>query len=425
MKHAIYLSALSATIAFTACGGERGRITLTDAQPLSAPTAVGTAPMFAVAESGAEAAAWVSAPDRGTDGRLYISANGAPPVELRDSLGPIEAHGEAPPKIVYGRDGALNAIYVVGKVVPGRRFPLAALRFVRSTDNGRNWSAPVTVTDDSTFGSHNFHSLHAAPSGAIYVAWLDGREGKSAPYVSRSLDDGRSWSPNRRIAAGEACPCCRTALATANDGTLYAAWRAVQDSVRDIVLARSDDRGATFAAPRRVHADDWVFNGCPHAGPSLQVDDAGRVHIAWWTGKEGAAGVYYAHSDDGGATFSAPINMGPTPRPAHVQLAVGPNRAVIVVWDEATTTPQIRLRVSRAGGDKFGAAMLLSSPGTSATFPVVALSRKGFVVAWSQKSAAAAERDARSEPDMKNPHATMGLHAVGDAQVMVRRGSLN
>ena len=409
--------------ALAACGkGEQ--IALTPAQPLSVHTSVGTAPMFAVAESGAEAAAWVSAPDGGTDGRLYISTDGGAPAELRDSLGPIEAHGEAPPKIAYSPDGSLNAIYVVGKVVPGRRFPLAALRFVRSNDHGKSWSAPVTVTDDSTFGSHNFHSLHAADNGAIYVAWLDGREGKSAAYVSSSLDGGRTWSTNRRIAAGEACPCCRTALATSEDGTLFAAWRAVQDSIRDIVLARSSDSGSSFSQPHRVHADNWVFNGCPHAGPSMQVDGAGRVHVAWWTGKEGAAGVYYARSDDAGTSFNPPIHMGASARAAHVQLALGPDQSVIVVWDAASSaTPEIQLRASRDGGNNFGAATLLSAQEAAATFPVVAVSRKGFVVAWSQKSAASAERDERAAPNMKNPHATMGLHAVGDAQVMVRRGT--
>src|SRR5262249_7643541 len=125
------LVTMGAALALIGCGNSE-RIDLTPAQPLSAPTEVGTAPMFAVAETGSEVAAWVSAPEGGTDGRLYISADGSAPVELRDTLGPIEAHGEAPPKITYSADGALNAIYVVGKVVPGRRFPLAALRYIRS-----------------------------------------------------------------------------------------------------------------------------------------------------------------------------------------------------------------------------------------------------------------------------------------------------
>lgn len=410
------------------CQSERANVKLSEAQTLSAPTAVGTAPMFAVSRSGEEAAAWVSAPNGGTDGRLYISVNGGTPVELTDSLGPIEAHGESPPKLAYGNDGALNAIYVVAKIVPGRRFPAAALRFVRSADGGKTWSAPATVTDDSTFGSHNFHALHAAKDGSIYVAWLDGREGKSNAYVTRSADRGRTWAANQHVAAGEACPCCRTALATADDGTLYVAWRSVENGIRDVVVARSDDRAATFTKPQRVHADDWKFDGCPHAGPSMQVDDKGRVHIAWWTGKEGSAGVYYAHSDDRGATFSEPIAIGTAKfsRPAHVQLALAPDHRLIVVWDDGTVSPQqIRMRVSPDRGGRFREAQQVSAPDRAAGFPVIAVSSKGVSVAWSEKTIASAEREEHGHPNMKDPKATMGLTPVGDAQVVVRRGRVD
>lgn len=418
---------LFGTLMLTACHSPNTQLHLSKVQSLSTPTSVGTAPMFAVAASGEEAAAWISAPQGGTDGRLYVSLNGAQPVEVRDSLGPIEAHGESPPKIAYGADGALNAIYVVAKVVPGKRFPLAALRFIRSTDGGKSWTAPVTVTDDSTFGSHNFHSLHVAQDGVIYAAWLDGREGKSAAYVTRSEDGGLTWASNHRLAAGEACPCCRTALATADDGTLYAAWRAVQGGIRDVVIVRSKDHGNTFSAPKRVHADNWEFDGCPHAGPSIQVDAQNHVHVAWWTGKEGASGVYYARSDDGGQTFSKPVPIGVAKfsRAAHVQLALAPDNTVIVVWDDGTLqSTQVKMRVSRDGGEHFGDAEPVSEPGRSAGFPVLAVSAHGLAVAWSEKSEASAERDAHAMPNMKDPHSTMGLNAVGDAQVMVRRGVL-
>src|SRR5690606_17673468 len=115
---------------------------------VSQSTGVGAAPMVAVSSSGREASAWISAPDGGTDGRLYVSIDGSSPSMLTDALGPIEAHAEAPPKLAYAPDGALHALYVVSKVIPGRRFPLSALRHVRTADGGATWSAPVTVTDD-------------------------------------------------------------------------------------------------------------------------------------------------------------------------------------------------------------------------------------------------------------------------------------
>src|SRR2546423_10715783 len=151
MKIALLCTALLGAVACRTDHVPRFR----DAQELGTVGVVGTAPMFAVSSNGTEAAAWVSAPHGGTDGRLYIRRDGGAAVELRDSLGPIEPHGESPPKLAYSPDGALNALYVVTKLVPGRRFPAAALRLVRSTDGGATWSAPVTGHNDSVFGSHH------------------------------------------------------------------------------------------------------------------------------------------------------------------------------------------------------------------------------------------------------------------------------
>jgi hypothetical protein len=396
---------------------------------VSATTEVGAAPMFSVAPDGREAVAWVSAPAGGTDGRLYISVDEAPPIELTDPLGPIEAHGEAPPKVAFGPDGALNALYVVGKVVPGARFPLAALRFTRSLDGGATWSAPVTVTDDSDFGSHNFHALHAGADGALYVTWLDSREGVSTVFLTRSADGGATWDANRRITQTEACPCCRTAIATDSDGTLYIAWRIVNPgNVRDIVVAKSTDHGATFSDPVVVHDDGWVYPGCPHAGPSMQVDAQHRLHITWWTGKEGIAGVHYARSDDGARTFTAqPLGTAQFSKPAHVQLALGPESSVLVAWDDGTlATPRVLLRTSHDGGATFAEAQPVSAEGRAATFPVLGVAGSQVTVAWSEVSEEHHHEEATADSAKRaaDPMAPQGLHAVGQSRVHARRGEL-
>jgi hypothetical protein len=425
MRTRILLLALATAVA---CRPAPAPLALGEATAVSGHTAVGAAPILALAPDGARTVAWVSAPDGGTDGRLYVSTDDGAPAEVRDTLGPIEAHGESPPKLAYGPDGTLHAIYVVARVVPGRRFPESALRYVRSTDRGATWSAPASVTDDAVFGSHNFHALHAGPDGTVYVAWLDGRDGKSATYVTRSTDGGRTWAANQRVAPGESCPCCRTAIAATADGTVYLAWRTVMPgNVRDVVVARSADRGATWEAPVRVHADDWVFDGCPHAGPSLQVDARGRLHVAWWTGREGAAGVYYARSDDGARTFGAPVALGVAEhsRPAHAQLALGADDRVVVAWDDGTLmTPRVALRVSTDGGARFGPATYASDEGRAAGFPVVAVAERQVSVAWSEQSREAADHVAAHAADMKDPKAVKGLHAVGEQQVLLRAGVL-
>jgi hypothetical protein len=429
-------------------------LNLGDATTLSSPTAVGTAPMFAVSSSGKQAVAWVSAPNGGTDGRLYVSVNGAPPAELRDTLGPVEAHGESPPKLAYAPNGDLVAVYIVGKVVPGQRFPLSALRVVTSSDDGRTWSTPVTVNDAEVFGAHSFHALHAASDGALYVSWLGRPPGgaekpasgmanmpdmpgmnhanhsASASWITRSTDGGKTWSPRVRVDMGEACPCCRTGLATAKDGTLYMSWRHVYPgNIRDIVVARSSDHGATWSEPVRVHADEWKFDACPHAGPAIAIDANGVLHATWWTGKEGNAGVFYARSTDGGKTFSeaVPLGVAQFSRPAHVQISLASNNRVIVGWDDGTKqVPQVIVRVSPDGGAHFSDATVISTAGRAASFPVLGLAGDSLSVAWSEVSAesAKAAADKAAAEKAKDPKGAKGLEAVGDAQVIIRRGVL-
>ncbi len=396
-------------------------------QTLSNATQLGAAPMFAVSPKGSEAAAWVSAPNGGSDGSLYISIDRAAPAMLHDTLGPIEPHGESPPKLAYGNDGSLYALYVVSRLIPGRRFPGAAVRFIRSPDGGHTWEPPTTVTDDSVvFGSHNFHSLHVAPDGTVFVSWLDGRGGKSAVYLTRSTDGGRTWHKNSRVSVNEACPCCRTSIETAPNGVMYIAWRTVMPgNVRDIVVAKSIDSGTTWGEAHRVHADGWVFDGCPHAGPSLKLDSRGRLHVAWWTGKEGAAGVWYARSDDG-EHFGEPIPLGVAKHslPAHVQLALAGDNRVIAAWDDGTVrSPRVVSRISTNGGGSFGAQEVLSADGTVGGFPVIAVRGDSLTVAWT----ATPDSGAPAPDPMKMDHdKTMArpLLTVGDGHVMVRSGRM-
>lgn len=448
---------LSFLLLAAACSPRQtGEAPLTPAQVASAETANGATPMFLVTPSGDRVLSWVAEPEgeTGSPSRLFVQVtspdgNTAGPIGvLADPLGGIEPHGEAPPQLAAGPEGTLFALYTVGRDV-GARFPLSALRLARSEDLGRTWDPPVTLNEGDTFGSHNFHSLLAAPDGAVYAAWLStdagaeshgaahgegganqhGAEdhGGSRVWMRASRDGGRTWEPSRILHGEPTCPCCRTALAVGPDGTLYAAWRKVfSGDVRDIVVGRSSDGGLTWETPVRPREDGWVYPGCPHAGPSLVAAADGVVHIAWWTGKPGEAGVYYARSADRGASFTAqPIAVGPSARPTHVQMDVNAEGNVVVSWDDGLSDlPGILLRSSTNGGMAFGPEWRVSRPGVAGTFPVVRTFADSVLVAWSQVGGEAHREAERNRPDMRNPEARVGLPRVGQSEILVRRGAV-
>jgi len=92
-------------------------------------------------------------------------------------------------------------VYMVGSVDPPGPDPLD-VHFIRSTDRGATWSAPVRVNDDPVddgawqwFGAHS-----VAPNGRIDVIWNDTRGSGQATisqlYYSYSYDAGETWQAN-------------------------------------------------------------------------------------------------------------------------------------------------------------------------------------------------------------------------------------
>ena len=123
----------TAGVVAAACGGlgaER-RERFSPARVVSQETDNGATPMFLALPGGGRVVAWVSAPGGGSDGSLNLSVTprGAtaplPTVTVRDPLGGIEAHGEAPPQLATDAEGGISVLYAVGREVPGERFPEA------------------------------------------------------------------------------------------------------------------------------------------------------------------------------------------------------------------------------------------------------------------------------------------------------------
>jgi len=108
-----------------------------------------------------------------------------------------------------------------------------------------------------------------------------------------------------------------------------------------------------------------------------------------------------------------------------VQLSLADSNRVIVVWDDGTKqTPRVVARVSNDGGLHFGDAVPFSDLGRAASFPVLAVTHDSITVAWSEESEAVARKAEADAKNAKDPKAPKGLEAVGQAQVLVRRGVL-
>ncbi len=301
--------------------------------------------------------------------------------------GPEAVHQS--PGFAMGSDGAQFVTWSAANKTPGALFA-SDLKLTRSTD-GHIFQAPTQVNDDGLAISHTFEDLSVGKGGEIYVAWLDGRNkdrsGASALFAC-SRDNGATVDKNVVI-DGMACPCCRPMLAQAPDGALWVAWRKTfEGNVRDIVIARSTDQGRSFSPSTVVSRDGWVFDACPHRGPSIAFDGPGRLYIGWYTeGKDEQPRLFIATSDDQGATFSTAVALhsAATSLPDNLQMAVHPDGQVVAVWEEVTgVRKRVVMRVSMDRGQTFGPVLTLSS-GSKAEHPAVAIHDSGRVaIGWTE-----------------------------------------
>lgn len=299
------------------------------------------------------------------------------PVRVNRIPGDAAAAGQAPARVAVGPGGEVYVAWTRDTLVAGRRWPATDLRFARSTDGGRSFEPAVTVNRDSAGvpSSHSFHDLEVGPEGTLYLSWIDGRrrdrylaehpdaeaEGEAPELeirVASSTDRGRTFGRGAVVDSGP-CPCCRTTLAAGGDGSLHVAWRKLfEKDVRDIVVARSTDGGRSFSSPVRVAADDWTFPACPHAGPGLVTDEEGRLHMAWYTGKEAAPGLYYARTEgartEGGEMkFGSAVPLLTDERVPPSQVALGPGDAgsLWLAWEDRRPE-RARFRLSRVAADR-------------------------------------------------------------------------
>jgi hypothetical protein len=186
--------------------------------------------------------------------------------------------------------------------------------------------------------SHQHHHQHQAgapsenrPDGAL-------RAQLSKLWIARV-----DTAADSRAILGGVCYCCKTALATGPDGTIYAAWRHVYPgNIRDIAFTSSRDSGRTFAPAVRVSADNWTLDGCPDDGPSIAVDRQNRVHVVWptvidngRTGGDAEAALFIASSSDG-RRFTSRQRLPTENTPRHPQIVAGAGGDLIAAWDEGS-----------------------------------------------------------------------------------------
>ncbi len=248
-------------------------------------------------------------------GHVYLSSSDDQGKTIRQSVvvnripERISARGENRPKIAIAPSGA---IYISWTTPLARRYT-GNVRFSYSTDNGRNFSQPITINDNLDITGHRFEALSVNKQGTIFMAWLDkrdrfkaGQKGQkyrgAALYYSYSVDGGKSFKPNKNIMA-HSCECCRVVMAIDNDQMPVIMWRNIYDTnTRDhslVKLINNETPGTVV----RVSHDNWKVDACPHHGPAISIgqgaaEGGSLYHLVWFNNAPERHGIFYAKITD-------------------------------------------------------------------------------------------------------------------------------
>lgn len=312
------------------------------------------------------------------------------PVAVTPGPQTLDGGADERPQILVDANGVVTVAYAIfkDKKYNGQIFTTV------SRDGGAHFSAPRPITDDGS--SQRFIALARDADGQIFASWIDKRRGAAAEAagqdfagaslaVAWSKDGGEHFEP-ATIAHDHMCECCRLGVALAGPRQPAVVLRNIFDGERDHALVQFAP-DMSIRSLTRVAEDHWKLDACPHHGPSLTLDATGAFHAVWFSGGGVRQGSFYAHSTDGGHTFSAPMRIGVADRQPTRPFVLAAAGRVWLTWKEFDgdhTT--VLVSSSTDGGKTFDTARVVAQTDDYSDHPLLIARGDRLFLSWMTKT---------------------------------------
>ncbi|MFL5860437.1 MAG: sialidase family protein [Solirubrobacteraceae bacterium] len=214
--------------------------------------------------------------------------------------------------------------------IPSFPFPASSIQFSRTTDGGATWSPTAPIDQQPGPFTLDFAPrILVLPDSTLLAIFgrADGEAGLGIIFAARSLDDGKTWLPAVKAGSkpifpdfldpetGDVLPQpAFESTAVAPDGTVYIAFEDSRSaSTGAIGVVTSRDGGLTWRSEVLPGVSAFAFE------PAVAVDKHGTVGVMWYDLRDDVPGdaaltadVWFAHSDDRGASWKQTHVAGPT-----------------------------------------------------------------------------------------------------------------
>ena len=312
------------TVLLSGCVAPKGSMI----EPAAGPSALVPVGEVVAAVFGPNGRLWRLTPTKSFIYLDYSDDQGATfstPVAVNPTAQKIRARGEDRPSLAVDSAGRIYLLWFADGKQPWSTW------FSRSDDGGQHFSAPQPVSDQAGSAKQYQDILALDSHDELFVFWHDERRGEDAKLYYAQHDPANRAVFANQLIEGEVCDCCRTAVDFDQDGQPVLFKRMIYPGgVRDHGLLKRNSQGEWHA--KRATFDEWQINACPEHGPALAISPQGRYHIAWFTQGKARQGLFYAHSDDQGAHFSAALPFGERTALASHPALMTVGQRVVMVW---------------------------------------------------------------------------------------------
>lgn len=275
------------------------------------------------------------------------------------------------PTVTALAGGSLLATYSIGSTKDSEDI---TLELRRSLDGGRTWTdadRPFSTALDGVRGSLKVGYVTRLDAERLLLCalWIDREAFPDQPLfnpdtegclpmaivLADSLDDGRSWGPWRRVETPDDAgpPSLTSPLLRLPSGRLLLSIESNKPYLDDsrwfqrVVYMASDDDGRTWSPPWTVSQDPT--GRIANWDQRTAVAPDGRLVSFTWTYDFEAVAYLNVHrrlSDDGGATWTEPEDLGFADQPSRP--AILPDGKIVLAWVDRYGSRTIRARSAEA-----------------------------------------------------------------------------
>lgn len=239
-------------------------------------------------------------------------------------------------QFTLGRNGRPHVIWMgsgrTAVEIKGQKHKQHPMLYTRLNDAGTGFEKERNLVS-RTVGIDGGGSIAADKAGNVYASWHaaepDNERGEAgrALYVSRSSDDGRSFTSEKRAVNSEtgSCACCGMSSFVDDRARLHILFRGADAtaSMRNMHILSSSDRGDSFSL--RV-LDQWILNTCPMSTSSITQHGNGIVTVT-----ENAGNLeWYAHPSKTTNTISP--RVAGNGKAKHPRITVNESGHSLLAW---------------------------------------------------------------------------------------------